>query len=50
MMQIVLVYLYRRHSLLKFVSQAEIVKNSNKTPYFGDQGHSSSTSLLSVPI
>jgi len=47
-MQVVLVHLkpFRRNSLLKFVSQAKIVKNSLKPPILTIQGHSRSLTSL----
>ena len=46
-MQFVLVYLqpFRCNSLLKCVSQPKIAKKFTKTPYFGVQGHSTSSTL-----
>jgi len=47
-MQVVLVYLewFWRKSLLKCVLQAKIAKKSLKTPIFGAQGHSRSSTLV----
>ena len=47
-MQVVLVYLewFRRNSLLKYVLQPKIAKNSLKTPILGVQGRSSSSMLV----
>ena len=49
-MHIVLVYFewFRCNSLLKYVLQAKIAKNSLKTPILGVQGRSSSSMLVSL--
>ena len=46
-MQVVQIYLepFRPNSLLKYVSQTEIVKNSLKPPILGTHGHSRSSML-----